>query len=59
MVGARRAGIEPVLIDRHGRSDTPLGADTDTDTVATIHDLGGLLDLLGVQRPVALQEAGT
>lgn len=56
VVGARQVGIEPVLIDRRGRLDSPVGADTDTGAVATIADFGDLLDLLGLGRPSALAE---
>ena len=59
VVGARGVGIEPVLIDRKGRIDTPLGDGTETGTVPTIHDFGDLLDLLGIERPPALAEAAT
>jgi hypothetical protein len=52
--GARRAGIEPILIDRHGRIDRPLGGDAAVDGVQVIADLGGLLDLLGIARPATL-----
>jgi putative hydrolase of the HAD superfamily len=54
VMGARRVGIEPVLIDRRGRIDSPVGAGTETGAVATIADFGGLLDLLGIERPAAL-----
>lgn len=53
VLGARRAGIEPVLIDRHGRIDTPVGAGVETGEVSLIHDFGDLLDLLGIERPAA------
>lgn len=56
--GARRVGIEPVLIDRHGRIDAPIGAGTETGEVALIHDFGELLDLLHIDRPAALAETG-
>jgi HAD superfamily hydrolase (TIGR01549 family) len=54
VLGARRAGIEPVLIDRHGRLDGPARADADTGGVAVIRHFGELLDLLGLARPTAL-----
>jgi putative hydrolase of the HAD superfamily len=57
VIGARGAGIEPVLIDRHGRLDTPIGAGTETGEVPLIRDFGELLDLLGIARPAALAEA--
>ena len=56
VVGARRLGIEPVLIDRKGRLDSPLGGGTDTGEVALIRDFGELLDLLGIARPADLAE---
>lgn len=59
VVGARRVGIEPVLIDRRGRIDSPVGVGTETGAVPTVHDFGGLLDLLGIERPAVLAEAGT
>ena len=58
VVGARGAGIEPILIDRRGRIDQPVGVGADTGAVPTIHDFGGLLDLLGIERPAALTEPG-
>lgn len=54
VMGARRVGIEPVLIDRKGRIDVPVGAGTKVGVVPTIHDFGELLDLLGIERPDAL-----
>lgn len=54
VMGARRVGIEPVLIDRTGRIDAPVGAGTETGAVATITDFGGLLDLLSIEWPTAL-----
>jgi REG-2-like HAD superfamily hydrolase len=52
VVGARRAGIEPVLIVRdHRRASIP-DAEARADGAPVIHDLDGLLDLLGVDRPV-------
>lgn len=57
VVGARRVGIEPILIDRKGRLDKPIGAGTETGEVALIHDFGELLDLLGIARPTILAEA--
>ncbi len=57
IVGARRVGIEPVLIDRRGRIDSPIGAATEPGEVAVIADFGGLLDLLRIERPMELAEA--
>lgn len=56
IIGARRVGIEPVLIDRHGRTHPPLGHETEHDEVACVADLAELLDLLGIERPSALAE---
>jgi putative hydrolase of the HAD superfamily len=52
--GARRVGIEPVLIDRRGRTHPPIGSDTEPGAVVTIADFGELLDLLGIDRPAGL-----
>ncbi len=57
VVGARGVGIEPVLIDRRGRIDSPIGAGTEPGEVAVITDFGELLDLLRIERPVELAEA--
>lgn len=58
VLGARRVGIEPVLIDRHGRTHPPIGSETEPGAVVTITDLGELLDLLGIDRPAALPKEG-
>ncbi|MFW2388408.1 MAG: HAD family hydrolase, partial [Polyangiales bacterium] len=58
VLGARSVGIEPILIDRKGRLAPPLGAEAETGAVPTIHDFGDLLDLLRIERPQALAEAG-
>lgn len=57
VVGARRVGIEPVLIDRRGRIDSPIGAGTDAGPVALISDFYELLDLLELERPKGLGES--
>jgi putative hydrolase of the HAD superfamily len=53
VVGARSAGIRPVLIQRH--SDDAAKSPTEDippdDDLPTIGDLLGLLDLLGLERP--------
>jgi putative hydrolase of the HAD superfamily len=59
ILGARRAGIDGVLIDRRGRIDTPIGAGAPVDGIPVIVDLGGLLDLLGVARPTELAGAAS
>jgi putative hydrolase of the HAD superfamily len=53
VLGARAAGIEPVLIDRAIGDPARLSARPPDDDVAVIGDLFGLLDLLGVERPLA------
>lgn len=58
VVGARRAGIEPVLIDRRGPSRTPIDRATEPDGVTTIAHFGELLDLLAIERPAALAGYG-
>jgi putative hydrolase of the HAD superfamily len=52
--GAQAAGISPVLIDRHTHSHAGDGERRAPDGVPLIHDLFGLLDLIGVQRPSAV-----
>jgi putative hydrolase of the HAD superfamily len=52
--GARRAGIEPILIDRTGPSDRAEVDGHATGSAATISDFGELLDLLEIQRPLVL-----
>jgi REG-2-like HAD superfamily hydrolase len=59
VAGARRAGIEPVLIDRRGRSHPPLGSGGPIDGATIIGDFGDLLDLLSIDRPAALTGTGT
>ena len=51
VVGARRVGIEPVLLDRRGRRFPPMGSDTPADGTTVIADFYELLDLLGIERP--------
>lgn len=53
VLGARRAGIEPVLIDRRGRGRSTEGAAGGPAPIS-IRDFGDLLDLLGIERPAAL-----
>jgi REG-2-like HAD superfamily hydrolase len=49
--GARRAGIEPVLIDRRGRTGPQLDPAGSTSHPPLIADFGELLDLLAIARP--------
>lgn len=51
--GAQAAGITPVLIDRHTHSHAGDGQRHAPDDVPLIHDLFGLLDLIGIDRPAA------
>ena len=53
VAGARRAGIEPVLIVREHRREAIPDPEARADGAPVISDLDGLLDLLGVDRPVA------
>jgi putative hydrolase of the HAD superfamily len=54
ILGADRAGIAAVLIDRRGRTDTAIGSGAAIDGVPIVTDLAELLDLLGIERPAAL-----
>lgn len=54
VVGARRAGIEPILISRHGRTHPPIGAGAHVGDVRVVADLGELLDVLAISRPIEL-----
>ena len=47
-------GIEPILIERHGRKHPPMGSHADAGTASVISDLAELLDLLGIERPGVL-----
>jgi REG-2-like HAD superfamily hydrolase len=53
VAGARRAGIQPVLIVREHRRAAIPDPEARADGAPVISDLDGLLDLLGVDRPVA------
>ncbi|MFV2062921.1 MAG: HAD family hydrolase [Chloroflexota bacterium] len=57
VVGARRAGIEPILIERSGRRYPPIGHGSLADGAPVIGDMGDLLDLLGIARPAQLVAA--
>jgi putative hydrolase of the HAD superfamily len=48
VVGARRAGIEPILIAREGRRHRPLHGSEATGT-AVVADFGEILGLLGIE----------
>jgi putative hydrolase of the HAD superfamily len=51
--GALSAGIQPVLIDRATHSHAGDGPRRPPEGVPLIHDLHGLLDLIGIERPAA------
>jgi putative hydrolase of the HAD superfamily len=57
VVGARRAGIAPVLILRQRRDAEGPGPGAGVDGVPVIGDLLELLDLLGIARPAAVPGA--
>lgn len=57
VVGARRAGVEPILIDRRGRLHPPIGSDAPSDGVLVVADMAELLDLLDIERPTELAGA--
>jgi REG-2-like HAD superfamily hydrolase len=59
IIGADRAGIAAVLVDRRGRLDTPIGAGAAVDGVPVVADLAELLDLLGIDRPATLAGVAT
>jgi len=49
--GARRMGITPVLIDRHGGDPARVREERGDPDLAVVSDLYDLLDLLGIERP--------
>jgi REG-2-like HAD superfamily hydrolase len=53
VVGARRAGVEPVLILREHRGHASPSRAEEADGARVIADLMDLLDLLGLDRPTA------
>lgn len=57
VVGARRLGITPVLIDRHAADPEARRAEHGEPELPVIRDLLELLDLLGVARPRAARSA--
>lgn len=59
IVGARRMGIEAVLIDRGGGDPARLRDEHDDPDLPVVGDLYGLLDLLGIERPTATPEPAT
>ena len=57
VVGARRVGITPVLIDRGHADPARLRSEHGETELAVVHDLLEMLDLLGIARPLATQRA--
>jgi putative hydrolase of the HAD superfamily len=53
VVGASGVGISPVLIDRDGRIEGSAVSEPGGPRAPVVRDLYGLLDLLGVPRPLA------
>lgn len=53
VLGARRVGITPVLIDRRSKDPARVREEHDDPGLPVVGDLLELLDLLGVRRPVA------
>lgn len=53
VIGARRVGITPVIIDRSGADPARLREEHGEPELRAISDLYELLDLLGIERPVA------
>jgi putative hydrolase of the HAD superfamily len=57
VLGARRAGMGAVLIDRRTDDPARLRDELEEPELPIIRDLLGLLDLLGIARPAALRSA--
>ncbi len=53
VVGARRLGITPVLIDRYGGDPARVRQEHDDPDVTVVSDLYDLLELLGLERPAS------
>jgi putative hydrolase of the HAD superfamily len=51
--GARRVGITPVLIDRHGGDAARLREERADPNLAVVSDLYDLLELLGMEQPAS------
>ena len=54
VLGARRVGIEAVLIDRGGGDPARIREEREDPGLIVISDLLDLLDLLGIERPAAV-----
>jgi putative hydrolase of the HAD superfamily len=59
VVGARRVGIRPVLIDRHTSDRATAPAAHNEPDLPVVRDLYELLDLFGVERPSAADRVST
>lgn len=59
VVGARAVGIRPVLIDRHVNDGARVREEHRDPDLPVIHDLYGLLDLLGVPQPKEVESSRT
>jgi len=59
VVGARRMGITPVLIDRNGGDPARVRDEHEDPDLPVVTDLYELLDLLEIQRPTAAPEPAT
>jgi putative hydrolase of the HAD superfamily len=51
VLGARRVGITPVMIDRSGSDPQAIRRERGEPDLPIVRDLYGLLDMLGVERP--------
>jgi FMN phosphatase YigB (HAD superfamily) len=51
VVGARRVGINGVLIDRSGNDPARIREEREDPDLVVVTDLFELLDLLGIERP--------
>jgi putative hydrolase of the HAD superfamily len=59
VVGARRVGITPVLIDRHTSDPAARRAEHNEPDLPVVRDLFELIDLVGVERPAAADRVST
>jgi len=57
VVGARRVGIRPVLIDRRSADPARARSELGEPELPVVRDLFELLDLLGIRRPAATRSA--
>lgn len=57
--GARRMGMNAVLIDRHVGDAARVREEHDDPELPVVHDLFGLLDLLGLGRPTSSAQPAT